>query len=627
MGFLAQGLSMHFFQRKFAYFRRFWLLLNHASASAWACFLVPVAGGLFSLLLGQDTNWDLQNYHLYNAYAWLNGRIGFDLAPAQMQTYFNPLLDIPYFEMATHWPARLVGFTMGAFQALVFLPLLGVVRLSLAQAPEEGRNRLAILLSLAGCVSAGFLAELGNTMGDNATALLVVTALFALLYNGRRLGGSFGGVVAVVFAGLLVGLAAGLKLTNAVYAVALCLACLALPLAWPARLGVAFWVGVGVLLGFSISAGFWHWGLWQRFGNPLFPQFNSIFNSPLASAIWIVDVRWLPKGWGEALLWPFIFTLNPQRVGEIPAWQIGWPALYVLFAAWALAALRAKVYCPQDAESAGRSRFLLAFIALGYLIWLKLFSVYRYLVPLELLAPLAIWLLLHRILEARRARQLGGWVLALGVAVVLSGLHTWDHKSWGQTAFRVDTPDLASPDKTTIVFAGGSPMAWMAPFFPKSVAFASVLGTFPEGPAYAGRLRSMLAERAGPVYLIVEGKSHFRLNAVVKMNALFDDWGLTRRQASCRALRWALGVLHVRAAVQAPGRDGASCGLGLLPQDGRDIAAENQALATEKSAILQRYGLQVAPGPCEEYSAFIGDHRMPYQWCRVQYAPAPALGR
>ena len=52
---------------------------------------------LVSLLRGQDTNWDLRNYHLHNAWALIEGRVGVDLAPAQMQSYFAPLLDVPYF--------------------------------------------------------------------------------------------------------------------------------------------------------------------------------------------------------------------------------------------------------------------------------------------------------------------------------------------------------------------------------------------------------------------------------------------------------------------------------------------------------------------------------------------------
>ena len=59
-----------------------------------------------ALVLGQDANWDLRNYHWYNAYALLNGRYGIDLLPAQTPTFYNPALDVPFYLLATHVPAQ-----------------------------------------------------------------------------------------------------------------------------------------------------------------------------------------------------------------------------------------------------------------------------------------------------------------------------------------------------------------------------------------------------------------------------------------------------------------------------------------------------------------------------------------
>ena len=64
-----------------------------------------LAGTASVLLLRQDANWDLQNYHFYNAWAFVHGRLGWDLAPAQLQTFHNPLLDLPFYGMvAADWP-------------------------------------------------------------------------------------------------------------------------------------------------------------------------------------------------------------------------------------------------------------------------------------------------------------------------------------------------------------------------------------------------------------------------------------------------------------------------------------------------------------------------------------------
>jgi len=56
----------------------------HEFAFLMAC----LAGAtIASIALGQDANWDLQNYHYYNPWAWRNGRIfTWDVAAAQLQT-------------------------------------------------------------------------------------------------------------------------------------------------------------------------------------------------------------------------------------------------------------------------------------------------------------------------------------------------------------------------------------------------------------------------------------------------------------------------------------------------------------------------------------------------------------
>lgn len=64
--------------------------------------IVPIAFGLYSIHLGRDANWDLQNYHWYDPYALLNWRYDRDVAPAMGMSFFSPLLYLPWLE---HVPA------------------------------------------------------------------------------------------------------------------------------------------------------------------------------------------------------------------------------------------------------------------------------------------------------------------------------------------------------------------------------------------------------------------------------------------------------------------------------------------------------------------------------------------
>src|SRR5271170_1455349 len=101
--------------------------------------LAPFAFGALALALGQDANWDLRNYHFYNAYAFLNGRYGFDLLPSQTPYFYNPLLDVPFYVLAAHAPATAVGYILGFVQGLnfVLLFMLGYASLRISNPRQK----------------------------------------------------------------------------------------------------------------------------------------------------------------------------------------------------------------------------------------------------------------------------------------------------------------------------------------------------------------------------------------------------------------------------------------------------------------------------------------------------------
>lgn len=544
--------------------RRLWLALDRPAVQRAAVWLVPLLFGLCSLALGQDDNWDLHNYHFYNPYALMNGKIGLDLAPGQWQSYFNPTLDLLYYGLNRVLPAPAVGFIMGWLHGLNFVLLLALARLLL----DRSAHRLALLLALAGCLGPGFLSELGNTMGDDMTSLFVLGALLLLLQAWSRLGSGKALPVALL-AGLLMGAGCGLKLTNATYAVALCLALLGLRGRALARLRAAFVFGLGVLGGIGVTAGHWYWRMWQQFGNPLFPQFNDKFHAVLAAPVGIGDTGWLPKGWSERLLWPFIFTLHPQRVIELPLTQLIWPMLYLAFLALGLRSLRAAIVgqVPTPSPRRQRAGFVLTFCALAYVGWLNLFGIYRYLVPLELLAPLALWLVLHRLMPAAVARGVAGYGLLLASLAVVPTA-TWGHADWSREAARAEVPAFADA-RQSMVFTvhGDPPMGWLVQFFPRELAFVALGSGFPESPAYGQRVAAMMAERSGPLYVMLESD-----------RSAPDANDAARAQA----------------------------------------ASHNAEVLDKARAILARYGITLQADSCRAHPAFVGRSRWPYQLCQVE---------
>lgn len=530
--------------------------------------LMPVFFGLLSVAMRQDNNWDLRNYHLYNPFAWLNGKIGFDLAPAQMQSYFNPTIDLLYYALSQILPAPLLGFIMGAIHGLNFLILLALGRTLLPAGPHGPQVRTPLLLAVAGMLAAGFLAQLGNTMGDNLTALFVLLSVWLVLHGWRD---AARGAASrhLLLAGLVMGLGVGLKLTNGIYAPALCLALLLIPAAGFVRLRATFVFGIGVLGGIAASAGHWFWKMWLVFGNPLYPQFNTFFQSPMAGPVGVGDQRWLPQGVVEKLLWPFIFTLHPQRVSEIKLPMLVWPVLYVGFIALALMTLKRNrtARLPVDAIDRTRANALLAFFVLSYLTWLNLFSIHRYLIPLELAAPLVLWLLAQRLFPQPRAGKIAT-VAILVIFVCSVQTKNWGRVSWARQTFSAEVAPMASP-RDTMIFTihADPPMGWIATFYPRTVAFVSLVTGF-ESPWFTQRMQAMMAERKGHLYVMLSD-SGAGVNASLSAQ---------RRQQGIEA---------------------------------------DAAIVREASRVLAERHLQFAAAACVTYPAHMGGHLMHYRLCPV----------
>jgi len=557
--------------------RRYSAMLAHPRAPGIAVWLVPVLYGLLSIALGQDDNWDLRNYHWYNAYALLNGRLDLDMAPGQWQSYFNPLIDVPYYLLTISLPGPLVGFLMGFVHGLNFVLLLAIARQLLGTRSHGAR--LPILLAAAGVCGAGFLSQLGNTMGDNLTALLVLGALYLVLRGWDALHTTSGHVFALMLlSGLAMGLGTGLKLTNAPYAVALCVALLMVPASWGVRLALAFTQGCAVAVGILMAAGYWWMTMWERFGNPLFPQFNNIFRSPMAQQLGVIDNHHMPQNALEALAWPLVFMVQTVRVSEIRLKLAVLPVLYVLALLFVVLWIAQKMrHRTAPSSLSPRARFLMVFGLVAYLLWMKLFGIYRYLVPLELLAPLMIWILVERMAAPVHAARIGGWLLA-AITLAAFPFTSWGHAGWASPNISAQVPPLARPADTIVFTAHGDPpMGWLATFFPRDVRVIALAGGFPESPAWLERIQSAIAGRPGPHYVML-------------VAARVD----TRRKRK-----------HENGSAQLRERQIAAA----LEKDRVTMAAAKTSLAP--------YGLAINDGACKTYVASMGATPFPFRFCPV----------
>src|SRR4051812_3060581 len=116
------------------------------------CLVVPLGFGVLALALGQDANWDLRNYHWYNAYAFLTGRLHTDFGAS---TPYNPALDIPLYLAASALPAKVFSFLLGTIHGLNYIALYFLGRAVLAPLPEPRRTWAAAAIALTGVIGGG----------------------------------------------------------------------------------------------------------------------------------------------------------------------------------------------------------------------------------------------------------------------------------------------------------------------------------------------------------------------------------------------------------------------------------------------------------------------------------------
>ena len=181
-----------------------------------------------ALRLQQDANWDLQNYHFYDPWAWLTGRIfDRDIAAAQLQTFHNPLADVPFYALVaagvdprvvTSWLALPAGIA-----AYFFVKIAWLLFADLRTAQRVGATAAAAFIGFTGAMGVG---QLGSTTDEWLVTAFTMAALW-LLVRETRSSPAQRPAWALALAGVLMGIASGLKLTAATYAVGLCAALIA----------------------------------------------------------------------------------------------------------------------------------------------------------------------------------------------------------------------------------------------------------------------------------------------------------------------------------------------------------------------------------------------------------------
>jgi hypothetical protein len=432
-----------------------------------------VAGGtiLFAFAFvyrrGADQNWDLLNYHYYSGYALLHGRFATDIAAAGLASFLNPFTNVLAYLALSRLPFPANAWVLLVVQ-LLSVPLLVLIGRELD--PRRTGSLAGVFALLLSMLAPLWWSELGTSFYDATLAPVVLMALWFNLRGIARASASQSARTPMMLSGVAIGLATGLKLTNAVYAIGLLL--MFIPLVRRVAMARTLICGLawtaGAAAGLAATA-WWNVFLVRRWGSPLFPLYNALFRSPYFEPENFRDMRWQFRSVSEVVRFPLEAAFGTTKTSEL------WFAdarLLIIAVLFGMLGLAAAVRRSRPAgESAGGDRVGIAgtaflwFLGSSLLIWMQVFAYQRYLIPLELLFGFGIWLLARRLL--RTATAVTG-LLALGIILSFATLSVpdWGHRrSPGQRGnhFGLELPsELVSQPADYLV--AGMPLTYVFPF-------------------------------------------------------------------------------------------------------------------------------------------------------------------
>lgn len=347
-------------------------------------------GGLISSFLQFDVVWDFMNYHYYNAWAFLNGRVGKDIAVAGINAFFNPLPDLPLYFLIKYFNnyPDIIYFIQGLWFGALWFVFYKVASMFLETETFGGKVKMAICLIVAITGNALF-SQIGASSNEVMIAFFVMLSLYFLLNEifEKKSGGRF----PFVLSGVLLGISMGLKLTAFIYCIAagFCIIIFYKQLKLPFRSILLF--TIAGFIGFLIVNGFWMIKMWNLFENPLFPFANAIFKSEWLSADNFTDSNYVPKNFFEFITWPLILSFSLHRAEGYGMFVSDMRPLivYLIFVWWGIKVIYYS-FRQKKIEFNAKWGFLATFFFTSYLLWTIVFSISRYYVVIEMLSAIFI---------------------------------------------------------------------------------------------------------------------------------------------------------------------------------------------------------------------------------------------
>ena len=501
-------------------------------------------------IAGRVLTWDHVHYHIYVAHAWWENRLPEELFAAGPQGYLNPLPHLPfYFTYQTGASSLLIALSMALLHS-VNLWLLHFIACQVAPPTNRMRAFAVVCGVILGALSPGFLYEIGTSYADVIVSIPVMGALLLILIwqaqsirpqtNWRFL----------YAAGLLAGIAMGLKPTALVFCATSFLALIALSgrRAWC----VAWRSIISGSTGLVITGGPHAWMLWKAFRNPVFPLFNELFRSPWFPPVSLVSNRFRPSSLEASLRFPLDMANSFKRVSfeeqvvDIrPMWLLSLAACSVLFLL--IKHFRPAPYGKQISKI--QNQFWLT-LSLAIPLWIYSSGNIRYAIePLLLVGP-AIALLALQWVGKRHIWALLAILLPLFGQTVLTRTinqtaFQGENLSTSKTWFDISIPSPLNRTPAYYLSLQALSFSSLAPTFPPNSRFLNLIGSsnLPPDAMALQTLDNYRQTHGLPLRTLFQSlaedqRTKVLIEEVATQNSLLSEYGYRIQEDDCTVIEW-----------------------------------------------------------------------------------------
>jgi hypothetical protein len=557
-----------------------------------ACTVLAVVA---NYLLGKDMASDALSYHLYAGFSAVHDRFAQDYFPAGPQSYFNPYIYAPLYYLTS---SSLSSLEISSALAIVHSVILWLTyELAVSVCPSDDR-RQRLIFGLCGVafalINPILLQQIGSTFADITTGefLLAGWLLLALAIRTPS-------AARVIGAGLLCGVATGLKLTNAVHAIAGFAVLTMLPLTPWARIRQGLAYGISLGIGCLVIAAPWSYRLERRFGNPLFPMMNNVFRSPEFTTETGHATRFIPESFAEALWRPFamidpVSMVHEELRAPDPRYAVLVILIGAFFVRWVWTR-RAKAAASADSASTRALAALGIGLAVDWAAWLSASGNSRYFLPMSSVAAVVLVGLLYRFFAAQpKARNyiIAGILGIQGVQLWMGTSYRWNDTAWDDHWINITVPATLKSEPNLYLTMGTPTNSFVAPYLSPGSGLVNFAGLYTLGPdgANGARIASLVNQFTPNVRILIRGERLYRIDE--------------RRMPNAAQIDDALRPFSLR----VDASDCTTIAVHGLPPDVEIVMATSQPAAPQSLDTTYLLTCRVMPDKTD-YSAQISAHR------------------